>query len=134
MQSNSKIDLARDMLNAGVTDDVKQIQSFIMHWHKEVLDPKKNPDLLDSESGREKYELVSKTTKYIVPTADGNNHNRWASDMSRVMHEERRKMYPHLFESKEAYEENTGRTLKPISPEEKEAITKSRRGTKPSKK
>jgi SpoVK/Ycf46/Vps4 family AAA+-type ATPase len=51
---------------------------------------------------KERWSVIEKLLPYVVKKKEGNDDEKTKSEIQRA--EERRKMYPELFESKESYE------------------------------
>ena len=133
-RTNKKIDLAKNLVDLGVSTDIDEIQAALIQLQKDALKDIKVGTILNSPKG---YSAIFNTLKYTLPTTDGTNDRRWAADLAKTMAEQRRAMYPELFESPEAYEELTGHRLRPITKQEKEKILaeqKAKTKSRPAKK
>jgi CRISPR/Cas system CMR-associated protein Cmr5 small subunit len=113
MRTNKKTDLARQLINDGVSADVDEIRNHLIRIQTEVLSDTDNAGLL-SDARRNRFAAVSSTLKYTIPTSDADSESRWAKNLAKTMLEERRLMYPNLFKSKEDYEKGTGRKLRKV--------------------
>ena len=113
MRTNKKIDLARQLINDGVSADVDKIRENLIRLQKDFFSNLEHGQML-SKGENQTLAIVAGTLKYTIPTSDADNDRRWAKNFAQTMLEERRLMYPDLFKSKEAYEKGTGRKLRKV--------------------